>query len=387
MTSPSSGFKVLFCQPAAPQTFISGPEHQTVQTAKLLARKGYAVVVAALLLAPALEQEVSLLRYASAEGLETAVFLCTPRYNLFESARLFGQFVRLHDPGVVCAVGYKMNIITALYRHVPAIAWIPGWTGHDLKVRFYEWLDRKLLKRHDAVIVVSPQQREEVLRHGVPTHKVFYLPTSIDMSILPTAYERERVRQLFSLDSSKAVVGIVARVSLEKGHRYALQAAKWLEEQGVACQWLIVGSGVERTNLEELSASLGLQQVVHFIGERADARSIIGGLDLMVLPSLTEGLPNVILEAFGYKTPVVATAVGGVPELVKGGETGWLVPPRDPYALAQAIREALSNPEEARRRAENAYRHLLANFTVEKQAEAWERALHAAVENWQRRRR
>jgi len=106
---------------------------------------------------------------------------------------------------------------------------------------------------------------------------------------------------------------------------------------------------------------------------------LISGLSLLVLPSLSEGMPNVILEAFAYKTPVVATAVGGVPELVKDGETGWLVPPRDPHALAQAIREALSNPEEARRRAENAYRHLLANFTVERQAEAWERALQAAT--------
>jgi glycosyltransferase involved in cell wall biosynthesis len=93
--------------------------------------------------------------------------------------------------------------------------------------------------------------------------------------------------------------------------------------------------------------TLDLQQAVTFLGERADARQIIGALDLLVLPSLTEGLPNVVLEAFAYKTPVVATAVGGVPELVKDGETGWLVPPRDPHALAQAILDALSNPEEA----------------------------------------
>jgi glycosyltransferase involved in cell wall biosynthesis len=130
--------------------------------------------------------------------------------------------------------------------------------------------------------------------------------------------------------------------------------------------------------------SLGLRQAVTFLGERGDARQIIGALDLLVLPSLTEGLPNVVLEAFAYKTPVVATAVGGVPELVIDGETGWLVPPRDPRALAQAILDALSNPEEARRRAENAYKHLLEHFTVEKQVDKWEQALQAAVENWRK---
>lgn len=379
--------RILFCQPSSVKGSVSGPEHQTVQVAHALRERGHEVVVAALLLARAREGEVSLLSYAQSRGLRTAIFVAPARYHIADSVRRFQRFVAEVKPDVVCVAGYKMDIITALYRQVASVAWVPGWTGHDLKVRLFEWLDRKLLKHHDAVIVVSPRQREEVLRHGVPEHKVFYLPTSIDVSVLPATYEKERVRQLFSLNSPKGVVGIVARLSMEKGHRYALEAAKLLQQQGEQYQWVMVGEGGERWSLEQLSASLGLQQIVHFAGERSDARSIIGGLDLLVLPSLTEGLPNVILEAFAYKTPVVATAVGGVPELVKDGETGWLVPLRDPHALAQAIREALSNPEEARRRAENAYRHLLENFTVEKQAEAWERALQAAVENWRKRKR
>jgi glycosyltransferase involved in cell wall biosynthesis len=143
---------------------------------------------------------------------------------------------------------------------------------------------------------------------------------------------------------------------------------------------VVVGEGDQRAHLQERVESLGLPRAVTFLGERGDARQIIGAIDVLILPSLTEGLPNVVLEAFAYKTPVVATAVGGVPELVKDDETGWLVPPRDPHALAQAILDALSNPEEARRRAENAYKHLLEHFTVEKQVDKWEQALQAAVE-------
>ncbi|MDW8322188.1 MAG: glycosyltransferase family 4 protein [Armatimonadota bacterium] len=378
--------RILFCQPSSVKGSISGPEHQTVQIARALQERGHDVTVAALLLSPAKAEEVSLLAYAMAKGLRTAIFLAPARYNLADSVRRFREFVAQREPDIVCVAGYKMDIVTALCRRVPSIAWTPGWTGHDIKVRLFEWLDRKLLRYHDAVVVVSPQQRQEVLRHGVPEHKVFYLPTTIDASTLPAAYSSSQLRQMFCIREDASILGTVARLSLEKGHRFALEAARLLRERGTCYQWLMVGSGVERETLERLSTSLGLQDTVHFLGERADARSIIGGLDLMVLPSLTEGLPNVVLEAFAYRTPVVATAVGGVPELVKDGETGWLVPPRDPHALAKAIQEALSNPEEARRRAENAYRHLLANFTVEKQAEAWERALQAAIENWQKRR-
>lgn len=379
--------RVLFFEPSAVKNSISGPEHQTVLVGSALQKRGFEVIVSALLIEPATAEEVSLLAYASAKGLETAIFYAPSRYNVVRLRRQFRDFVSLIQPNIVCTSGYKANTIAALCRHVPSVAWTPGWTGHDFKVRLYEWMDRRLLKYHDAVVVVSPKQREEVLQLGVPENKVFYLPTTIDVDTLPPAYSAVQMRQFCAQPQNGSVIGTVARLSAEKGHRFALEAAKLLTEQRLSYQWLMIGDGTERGTLERLAGTLNVQCSVHFTGERADARSIIGGLDLMVLPSLTEGIPNVILEAFAYKTPVVATAVGGVPELVKDGETGWLVPPRDPCALAQAIREALENPEEARRRAENAYRHLLENFTVEKQAEAWERALHAAVQNWNMRRR
>ena len=343
-------------------------------------------MIAALLLSPAPEAEVSLLSYATSAGLQTAVFLAPSRYNVLDSVRRFCEFVSGMKLDVVCVAGYKMDIVTAFCNNVPSVAVTRGWTAQDWKVRLFEWLDRRTLRRHAGVITVSPQQHQLAKALGVPVERLFYIPNAVDLHSLPSAYDSEHLRRTFGLPLKGSLIGTIGRLSVEKGHRFALEAAKLLCEQGIDYHWLMVGSGVERDNLEQTTAVLGLQEVVRFTGERADARSIIGGLDLLVLSSLTEGLPNVILEAFAYKTPVVATAVGGVPELVKDEETGWLVPPRDPHSLAQAIREALSNPEEARRRAENAYRHLLANFTVEKQAEAWERALQAAVENWKRNR-
>lgn len=376
--------RVAFCQPSSVKGAFSGPERQTVQVGRALQARGHQVFIGVILVSlKDLADDTTLGRLAHDAGLEVYPLYLPQKYNLFASARAFRRFVQSHQPDVVCVAGYKADIVAGIVRCVPSVAVARGWTAQDAKVRLFEWLDRRLLSRHNAIITVSQQQRQEVLTHGIAPEKVFAVPNGIELDMLPIGYERSAFRRELCLAENAVIGGVVGRLSVEKGHRYALQALRDVPE----VQLLVIGDGKEREPLEKLSADLGIVQRVHFLGERSDARQIIGTLDVMVLPSLTEGLPNVILEAFAYKTPVVATAVGGVPELVKDGETGWLVPPRDPCALAQAIREALLNPEEARRRAENAHRYLLANFTVEKQVERWEQALRAAVENWRSRER
>ncbi len=380
--------RVAFCQPSSRKVSFSGPERQTVQIGKALRARGYEVLIGVLLVSPSESaQDTTLGKLALASGLEVYPLPLLRKYNLFASVHAFRQFVRKHRPDVVCVAGYKAGIISALARCVPSVAVTRGWTAQDSKVRLYEWMERRLLKRHSAVITVSRQQREEVLQLHVPAEKVCYVPNGIDLQNLEPAYTSQQLHATLGIDLNLRLLGIVGRLSVEKGHEYGLHAFRLLLETGTQARLLVVGDGTQSAFLQAQVKDLHIEHAVHFLGERADARQIIGALDLMILPSLTEGTPNVVLEAFAYKTPVVATAVGGVPELVRNSEMGWLVPPRDPHALAQAIREALSNPEEARRRAENAYRHLLANFTVEKQVDKWEQAIQAAVENWRIKRR
>lgn len=371
--------RIAFCQPSSVKGAFSGPERQTVQVGKALQARGHQVLIGVILVSPEeTAQDTTLGRMAQDAGLDVYPLYLPQKYKLFASAKRFRQFAQIYQPDVVCVAGYKADIVAAIARCTPSVAVTRGWTAQDVKVRLFEWLDRRLLRWHSAVITVSHQQRQEVLALNVPAEKVFTILNGIDLHTLPAGYEQSVIRHELHLADSVPIAGVVGRLSVEKGQRYALQALRDVPD----VQLLVVGDGRERETLGALAIQIGLEDRVHFLGERIDARQIIGTLDVLVLPSLTEGIPNVILEAFAYKTPMVATAVGGVPELVKDGETGWLVPPRDPHALAQAIREAVSNPEEARRRAENAYRHLLANFTVEKQVERWEQALHAAVENW-----
>ena len=379
--------RVMFCQPSSAKSAISGPERQTVQVARALQQRGHEVLIAVILVNEAEEvSETTLAVHAREHQVRVVPLYLPERYYLPKMVRRFAEVVQEYSPDVVCTQGYKAGIVAAVYGKVPTIALLPGWTARDWKVRFYEWLDKQTLRKHSVVAIVSPAQKAEVLRYGVRPDRIFYLPTCMDIEALQPAYSREQIPSIISQSLRKQVLGYVGRLSVEKGVSYLIDAMAELRAKQADVHLLVVGEGDQRAHLQERVDSLGLPQAVTFLGERADARQIIGALDVLVLPSLTEGLPNVVLEAFAYKTPVVATAVGGVPELVIDGETGWLVPLRNPHALAQAILDALSNPEEARRRAENAYRHLLEHFTVEKQVDKWEQALQAAVENWRGRK-
>jgi glycosyltransferase involved in cell wall biosynthesis len=378
--------RVMFCQPSSTKAAISGPERQTVQVARALQQRGYQVLIAVILVDEAERVTDTTLATHAREHQVGVVSLYLPeRYHLPRMVQRFADLVHQYDPDVVCTQGYKADMVAAAYGKVPTVALVPGWTAKDWKVRFFEWLDKQTLRRHSVVAIVSPAQKAEVLRYGVPPDRIFYLPTCMDVGSLQPAYSCKQIADITSCSLHRKILGYVGRLSVEKGVTYLIDALAMLKVKQAEVHLLIVGEGEQRANLQAQVESLGLRQAVKFLGERGDARQIIGALDLLVLPSLTEGLPNVVLEAFAYKTPVVATAVGGVPELVKDGETGWLVPPRDPRALAQAILNVLSNPEEARRRAENAYKHLLEHFTVEKQVDKWEQALQAAVENWRKR--
>ncbi|MGQ9880692.1 MAG: glycosyltransferase family 4 protein [Armatimonadota bacterium] len=377
---------LLFVQPGVSWKSVPSIERQGLQIAQGLRERGYHITWLPILVhMPEREEDISLIRLAKQEGFAVAPVHLPEKYNLVRTVRRFREHVRRIPCDIVCATGYKGGIVTAFTDSPPTVEVLRGWTGHTLQVRLYEFLDKILLRRHDLIIAVSPLQRDVAIRYGVPPGRVWWIPNAVNLSRMPLAMDVATWKSQLNLPLDTVLIAGVGRLSPEKGYRYLVEAFTQVVHEHPHTRLILAGDGIERQRLQGLVHQLKLTDKVVMLGEIPNGAQLISSARLLVNPSLTEGIPNVILEAFAYKTPVVATAVGGVPELVKDGETGWLVPPRDPRALAQAIREALSNPEEAQRRAENAYRHLLANFTVEKQVERWEQALHAAVENWQKR--
>ena len=180
----------------------------------------------------------------------------------------------------------------------------------------------------------------------------------------PDPAYRERLRGWFT-GSPGRIIGAAGRLSPEKGFADLVEAAALATHTDPTLRFILFGDGHLRPDLERRIAAHGLQQQFVLAGFRTDLDRFLPHLDLLVLPSYTEGLPNIVLEAFAAGVPVVATAVGGTPEAVEDGGNGYLVPPGDPPALAQRILDALSNEPRRQALAQRGRDRVLNEFSFE----------------------
>ena len=156
------------------------------------------------------------------------------------------------------------------------------------------------------------------------------------------------LRAELGLENGQPLIGIVARLVPIKAHEYFIEAATRIASQRADAHFAIVGDGERRAELESMSTGLGLADRVHFLGWRRDMRPIYADLDVIVLSSLNEGSPVAVIEALAAARPVVATAVGGVSEVVHDGASGILVQPRNADAIASGVLQLLEDPVRAR---------------------------------------
>lgn len=204
------------------------------------------------------------------------------------------------------------------------------------------------------VTAVSEAVAGSVVALGVPRDRITVIPNGVDAARFGRAVPD---RPALGVDGAARVVGSVGCLAARKDYGTLLEALAELERRRIPFRAALVGDGPERAALEARAASLGLGSRVRFLGERPDVERLLPAMDVFVLSSREEGIPNALLEAMSAGRPAVATRVGGTPEVMRDGETGWLVPPAAPQALAEALAEALTRPEEARRRGEAARRH------------------------------
>ncbi|WP_243361540.1 glycosyltransferase [Fundidesulfovibrio terrae] len=168
----------------------------------------------------------------------------------------------------------------------------------------------------------------------IPKKRIALIRNGVDVKRISNA---EEVRESLGLDADKPVVGIVARLESEKDHHMLLRAFALVVAAVPDAQLLVIGEGSLRRGLESLAESLGIQDNVHFLGVRRDIPELMKSLDVAVLSSKAEGLPLCILEAMAAGKPVVATRVGGIPDVVRDGHTGLLVQPGSETDMARAI--------------------------------------------------
>lgn len=219
----------------------------------------------------------------------------------------------------------------------------------------------------DRVITSGQAIKDAMIeRNGVPAERIVSVPAGIDVKKFAPHVDGAPVRQEFGIPASDFLVVIVAVLRRWKGHEYLIPAIKTLSET-LPVRLLIVGAGPQEKNLRALIANLGLEDRVALAGHRQDVPACIAAANCVVLTSTgNEATSQVIPQAQAMKKPVVATDVGGLAEVVIDRQTGLLVPPRDPAALAAAIRWIHDHPAEAAAMGERGYHHTLSHFTFEK---------------------
>lgn len=232
-------------------------------------------------------------------------------------------------------------------------------------------LDRFVTNRADAVAAVSHSVEEDVIRHGLATSKIRVVHNGIDLK----SFDRLSVEGKGSAihDSSGPLLACLASLHPLKGHEYLLRAMPEILRSYPTAKLLIVGEGAERARLEQLIQSLGIRDAVMMHGFEPNIPALLPGIDLCVHPAVDEAFGLVLLEAMAGRKAVVATNVGGIGEIVANGETGQLVPPRDPDAIASAVCALLAEPKRSERMGAAGRRRVEQDFTMEKTVRSYER--------------
>jgi len=266
------------------------------------------------------------------------------------------QDMKANRYDIVHTHGFKADLCGAIIGRLTGVHKIIS-TVHNqeqyLKDPIIRFLEKWIISPIDDTIIVVSEGVERFLikTTGIPEgkiKKVYYGVNPDDIKI----DKYKDIRGEFNIDKDGILIGCIGRLVEQKGHRYLIQAVGKVIEKIPQAKFLIIGKGKLEKNLKRLAQKLSLNSNIIFTGFRTDIYSILDKLDLIVMPSLWEGLGLVLLEAMALGKPIVATDVGGIPEVVENKKTGILVPAKDPNALAEAISNLLEDYSVAARMGE-----------------------------------
>lgn len=250
-----------------------------------------------------------------------------------------------------------VNIYTA-HNSIINSNW-PSWKNNLAAMVEY------VLSRHtDSIITVSRALGEEISKsEKIPRSKIKVIPNGIDDKALERILDRKKIKSEFGIPQGRQIIGTVARMAPQKGLHILIQAAELLVKE-FDLHFLVAGDGPLRNTLQEQVKSKALDNRFTFTGALEDVSAAYSVMDFFVLPSLTEGLPLSLLEAMSFNLPVLASRVGGIPEVIDHEECGLLFTPGDFQELAQSIAYILKNPDLARQYSAKARQKIVKEFCV-----------------------
>ncbi|MEO6529196.1 MAG: glycosyltransferase [Gemmatimonadaceae bacterium] len=340
---PEGPIRIIYC---IDNMQLGGTELNAVRTVERLDRNRFAIeVVCMRATGPLME------RYAAA-GIAVHAFPMPSLWGtgaIRQGVRLM-RLLRDRRIEVVHSHDAYTSVYATLWARMAGVRGViasrRSWHSPHLRGQMLR-ANRLAYRFAHAVVGNSPSVARLVESEGgVPSARVVTIPNFLDPQAfdpIPTA-ERERLLTELGVPTRSFVVGIVARLAAVKDHATLFHAVASLRESIPEMHVVVVGDGPERESLGALATSLGIADIMHFAGQRAQAPNLHGLFDMSVLCSTSEAFPNSILEAMAASRAVVATDVGGNPDAIRQGGTGLLVPPSDPSRLAAAILRLYTEP-------------------------------------------
>lgn len=289
-------------------------------------------------------------------------------YNILNILKL-AILVKKYEPDIIHSHTYFSNTIG---RIAGIISRVPVMISHVHNV-YSNYSKRNLLIERllsnytDKVICCSEAVRNFVLKYEkINMHKTVIIYNGVNHREIQRSQDISYLREFLGIYKNVITIICVASLTEKKGHEYLLKAILEIEKEFQKLKFIIVGDGPLKKRLKNLAEELNIQDLVIFTGIRNDIPNLLKIADIFVLPSLTEGLPLAAIEAMSVGLPVVATAVGGVPEIIKDGITGYLVPPKNPKALGNTILNLIKDKKNMEKVGLNGKKVIIENFTTEK---------------------
>ena len=283
---------------------------------------------------------LEVLDQARMRGVETASILCKGRLDR-KAIDTIRDIVARHNIDVVHCHGIKADLyaLLAASQDVALVSTCHLWVFDSAKSWTISALERCMLHGIDRVVAVSDHIIPQLRRFGL---KAEVVNNGIDLE--PYANSSSRFRKSMHW-CERPVVGAIGRLADQKGLQYLLRAAAELLKDIPNAVFVFAGDGPEQTHLEAEAKSLGIKEAVHFIGVRDDIPDILASIDVLAMPSLSEGLPMALLEAMASAKAVVTTPVGAIPRVIENESNGMLVTPGDVKSLTDALRVLLNSSE------------------------------------------
>ena len=310
-------------------------------------------------------------KIAIRRGYPIELFRMKPGPNIFGAAQIL-KFAKNYKCDILHSHGYKGNILLGLLpadiRKIPLVSTIHGWTSTNIfsRIAFYEILDRFILRFLDAVVFVN----KNIVHNFNFPEKLINSFSFIDNGIDDTPIQPKQLIPdvLNFCRKSPKLIGSIGRLSQEKGFSFLLDSFSELFKRDDDVRLIILGDGPLKNNLQKQISSLNIDDFVYMPGYVDDASQYLQFFDMLVIPSLQEGLPITLLEAMRAKTLIIASSVGGIPDALDNGNCGILVPPGNVPVLTKTLYSALIEKQNHTPMLHNAYTRFIDKYSSSRMA-------------------